>query len=352
MIICLFGVDGLKQLGFGFNDLSSCDKTISVAGGSSIQVTGAIKLLLLLNNRTSLQTVYFSSKADRFFLGRQACIELNIVPKTYPYPPDVKEELMMTSLVKRPTFTPRKPKELPCDPLIQNIPELKKYLMDQFADTAFNKNHPFPKLSTPSARIHLRPNYVRPKPAFWPATVAEHWAEEVKAGIDKDVAAGVLTPVPFNESTEWCARMVIVRKHNGSPRRTVDYQQLNAQCLREPNYSESPFHTCRKVPQGTWKSTFDAVDGYHSVEIDTESSKLTTFITPWGRYRYLRFPQGHCSAGDAFVGFRPSLACLGLGVGGTLTESDIVASLNELYWNRKHPRKKATTHTEARTTQV
>ena len=42
------------------------------------------------------------------------------------------------------------------------------------------------------------------------------------------------------------------------------------------------------------------------------------------------------------VGFRPSFACLGLGVGGTLTESDIVASLNELYCHRKHPHEKST----------
>ena len=93
-----------------------------------------------------------------------------------------------------------------------------------------------------------------------------------------------------------------LKKKDGRPRRTVDYQQLNSQCIREPNYSDSPFHTARRIPQNTWKCVLDAVDGYHSVELDPESSKLTTFITPWGRYRYLRFPQGHCSAGDAFNG--------------------------------------------------
>ena len=82
----------------------------------------------------------------------------------------------------------------------------------------------------------------------------------------------------------------------------MDFQQLNAQCIREPNYSQSPFHTARRIPHNTWKSVLDAVDGYHSVELDEESSRLTTFITPWGRFRYLRFPQGHCSAGDAFNG--------------------------------------------------
>ncbi|MEL6802274.1 MAG: reverse transcriptase domain-containing protein, partial [Bacteroidota bacterium] len=96
--------------------------------------------------------------------------------------------------------------------------------------------------------------------------------------------------------------MVVVKKKDGRPRRTVDFQQLNKQCLREPNHGTSPFHTARKVPENTWKSVFDAVDGYHSVKLDEASSKLTTFITPWGRYRYLRFPQGHSSAGDAFNG--------------------------------------------------
>ena len=179
---------------------------------------------------------------------------------------------------------------------------MEKYLVDQFSSSAFNTNKPFPKLTTPPAHIHLIPGCVPPKPAYWPATVAEHWADAVKNSIDKDVEKGILLKVPLNEPTTWCARMVVVRKKDGRPRRTVDFQQLNAHCLREPNHGNSPFHTARGIPPNTYKSVFDAVDGYHSVELDPESSKLTTFITPWGRYRYLRFPQGHASAGDAFNG--------------------------------------------------
>ncbi len=106
----------------------------------------------------------------------------------------------------------------------------------------------------------------------------------------------------MNEPTVWCARMVVVPKKDGCLRRTVEFQQLNAHCLREPNHGSSPFHTARGIPPNTWKSVFDAVDGHHSVELDPESSKLTTFIRKWGHYRYLRFLQGHTSAGDAFNG--------------------------------------------------
>ena len=202
----------------------------------------------------------------------------------------------------------------------------------------------FPNFPTPPAHIHLKPDYVKPKPAYWPASVADHWKEKAKQLLDDDVEGTIIMEVPLNEPTEWCARMVLVEKKNGKLRRAVDYQQLNAQCLREPNHCESPFHAARCVPQNTWKTCLDAVDGYHSVELDEESSKLTTFITPWGRYRYLRFPQGHVNAGDAFNG---RLQLILRGVQRLLRIHDDMcaydSSIEEAFW---HPRTLAGTAQE------
>ena len=44
----------------------------------------------------------------------------------------------------------------------------------------------------------------------------------------------------------------------------------------------------------------DTWNGYHSVPLRPEDRHLTTFITPWGRYRYLRNPQGFVGAGDGY----------------------------------------------------
>ena len=43
-------------------------------------------------------------------------------------------------------------------------------------------------------------------------------------------------------------------------------------------------------------TVLDAKDEFHQVKLDNESSLLTTFWTPFGRYRYLRMPQGISSA--------------------------------------------------------
>jgi len=47
-------------------------------------------------------------------------------------------------------------------------------------------------------------------------------------------------------------------------------------------------------------SVLDAKDGFHQVKLDEESSYLTAFWTPFGRYRYLRMPFGISSAPEEF----------------------------------------------------
>lgn len=47
-------------------------------------------------------------------------------------------------------------------------------------------------------------------------------------------------------------------------------------------------------------TVLDAKDGFHQVKLDKESSLLTTFWTPFGRYQYLRMPQGISSAPEEY----------------------------------------------------
>lgn len=55
------------------------------------------------------------------------------------------------------------------------------------------------------------------------------------------------------------------------------------------------------IPHHTYKTATDAHWGFHQVRLHEDSKKLTTFNTPWGRFRYRRTPMGHCAAPDAYT---------------------------------------------------
>ena len=101
--------------------------------------------------------------------------------------------------------------------------------------------------------------------------------------------------------TDWCSTMVITAKKNGKPRRTIDYQHLNSQCKRETHYTGSPFQLALQVSPKQKQTVFDVVNGYHSVLLNKESQSLTTFLTEWRRFMYLRMLQGYLASGDAFI---------------------------------------------------
>ena len=195
---------------------------------------------------------------------------------------------------------PMRPKTIPFRPIEQNITKLKQWLVENFADTAFSREAPFPAMSGPPAHIHLKENPI-PKAKHNPIPIPLHFKEKVKELLDKDVERGIISPVPIGTPTNWCSTMVITAKKNGTPRRTIDYQYLNSQCKRETHHTSSPFHLALQVPKGTKKTVLDAVDGYHSVLLDEASQPYTTFITEWGRYQYLRMPQGYLASGDAYT---------------------------------------------------
>ncbi len=140
----------------------------------------------------------------------------------------------------------------------------------------------------------------KPVAAHNPRASTHHCQNDVKAGLDRDVRLGVLEPVPVGEPVKWCHRMIICAKKDCRPRRTVDMQPLNAHAVRETHHTQSPFHQARAVPHGTIKTVTDEWNGYHSVPLREEDRHLTTFITPWGRYRYRTAPQWYIASGDGY----------------------------------------------------
>ncbi len=103
-----------------------------------------------------------------------------------------------------------------------------------------------------------------------------------------------------SEPTDWVAPIVVTLKPNGSLRLCVDYTQLNQYVKREYFPLPPVEETLAKLAGAVYFSKLDANSGFYQLELSEESKKLTTFITPFGRYWFNRLPMGICCAPEIF----------------------------------------------------
>ncbi len=94
--------------------------------------------------------------------------------------------------------------------------------------------------------------------------------------------------------------MVVCAKKTDKPRRTVDFQVLNAYATCEKHHTQSPFHQARCIPHEKMKTVFDSWNGYHAIPLHIDDHHMIIFITPWGRYRYCAASHGYAASGDVY----------------------------------------------------
>lgn len=102
--------------------------------------------------------------------------------------------------------------------------------------------------------------------------------------------------------TPWVAPMVVVPKPGQSKVRIcTDYTELNKYILREIHPMSTVDSSLALLGRGVIFSKIDANSGFWQIPLSKKSSKLTTFLTHSGRFRYLRLPQGLCSSPEIFT---------------------------------------------------
>ena len=80
----------------------------------------------------------------------------------------------------------------------------------------------------------------------------------------------------------------------------MDPRDLNKALKREQYSCPTVDDIAAKLHGARVFTVFDATSGYWQVKLDKKSSLLTTFNTPFGRYRFTRLPFGVNSAQDVF----------------------------------------------------
>ena len=147
-----------------------------------------------------------------------------------------------------------------------------------------------------------------------PRKIPVCYEKQTKRQLDGMVQQGVISKI--EEPTEWCAGMVIVPKSslendltgipqsrdgNDSLRICVDLTQLNKCVMRNRHILPDVNSTLAQLKNSCIFSKLDANSGFWQIRLDESSRKLTTFITPWGRYCFNRLPYGISSAPEYFT---------------------------------------------------
>ena len=102
--------------------------------------------------------------------------------------------------------------------------------------------------------------------------------EEIKRMEQLDVIESI------DEPTEWCSP--IVPKADGRVRICVDLTKLNQAVHRGVYQMPTVEETLRSLTEGSVFFKLDANSGFHQIVPHPESTRLTTFIMPFGRYKF------------------------------------------------------------------
>ncbi|KPJ18498.1 Transposon Ty3-I Gag-Pol polyprotein [Papilio machaon] len=136
--------------------------------------------------------------------------------------------------------------------------------------------------------------YVQSSPRVVPLPLLD----KVKEELSRLVSLGVIVPV--EEPTMFVSPIVVVPKGENGVRICGDYTQVNKNIIRPIFPIHKVENTLGRLKGAKLFSKIDATSGFFQIKLCEESRKLTTILTPFGRYMYNRLPMGLNCAPEYF----------------------------------------------------
>jgi transposase InsO family protein len=252
-----------------------------------LKVIGTVPASFTVGGRETYDVIHICDKMSDFLLSFPSMKKLGIIPECFPEPMPLaaaaEQQLPWLGNVRQ-VFAARDSAE--------------QALMQEYRDV-FAEEEVLEPMQGPKMHIQLKKG-ARPTALSTARSIPFAWREEVKTQLEQMVAQGIIAPLAGDEPSPWLHPLVVVAKPKGGVRICTDLQSLNRQVERTPNPSMSPQDAVSNLGKAQFFTTMDARSGYWQVPLDEESQMLTAFITPFGRFKYLRAPMGFVNSGDEY----------------------------------------------------
>ena len=306
-------------------------KVVTGADGKNIAVEGTLPAYLLAKNKkneikNTKTNIYICPEVTEPLISFLDLQRLGVVQKDFPlFKMKLQED-------KKEDQDEKKKKKEATPPLTSLEDVLAKY-SDVFDDS--DKLEP---MDFPPAKLELdKSEKIIP---FHVATARQYPAHLKEAAL-KELARlerlGIIERV--TKPTSWCSPSFFLPKKNNEVRLITDLSKLSRHIRRPVHPFNTVMETIQKIkPNMKWFATLDARQGFFQIQLDKDSQELTTFMTPHGRYLFLRLPMGMSSSMDvwclasdqALEGIENCLKCVDDILLCGETKADLLRTLDEV----------------------
>jgi hypothetical protein len=147
-------------------------------------------------------------------------------------------------------------------------------------------------------KIHLKIDPAATPVQMPPRRLPVAIKERVELELDAMCWNGITEPV--TEPSQWISALVVVLKSNGKVGACIDPKYLNKALKRNVFPMPTIDDVLPRLTKAKVFSTLDATQGFTHLRLDRETAALTTFETPFGRYRWLRLAYGLSPSSEIF----------------------------------------------------
>ena len=251
--------------------ISSTQTQLTMHNNTRVTPVGKVMLRVEQGGNTHLLRFFVMKSAVTPILGKNSSIGMKLVQIL---------DCDNIHSVNTQTEGPRNPPEVLSDPILCQYCDVFKGLGEIPGEYSIQVKPDTVPVVNPPRRL--------------PVSLRNVVKTELDLMVDKEIIA------PVTEPTPWVSSMVVAQKKDGKVRICLDPKHLNNAIMR----SHYPLPIIEEVTTRLTKakvfSVLDAKTGFWQVRLSEASSYLTTFNTPFGRYRWKRMPFGISSAPEVW----------------------------------------------------
>ena len=255
-------------LGHRLDNLTPSEISPRAVNGACMKPLGKIPVTIHLQRKIYKDDIHIFPGVSGALISWKAAKELGILPPWYPHPE--KSPQIMQSL-KVNTNDAKDYGSSTVEQLTQEFPSIFSVQVSAMKGELF----------TISLMKNAEP-FCFKAPCSIPFAYREKLRQEIDSLLEQDI---------ITEATEWCAPIVVTpKKGMDDIRLCVDLSRLNRYVHREQHQSPTPAEAVADIAANEAQifTVLDAKKGYHQclMERAKPSQLLTTFITPFGHFKY------------------------------------------------------------------